>query len=249
MEKRWRRLISGIGDGVIGLLFPHAANCLCCGDPRRAGENCLCENCERALDKLKVPPESCHRCLSPVPKGKKCPFCASPVMKEIERVFSPWRYAGAVRQLIHAFKFNACDEALPLLADAMDGAVTAREYDCITPVPLHEKRLRQRGVNQSLLLCRELGERLHLPVRELLRRDTYHGPQSRLPMEKRRANVAGAFSCQGEAKGLRVLLVDDVRTSGSTAHSCAQALREAGAESVCLCTAAVVYRKTGRQSP
>ena len=171
-------------------------------------------------------------------------FCSSRVMGYIDRVYAPWRYAGEVRALIHAFKFNACDEALPILAEYMADAVQNRDFDCITPVPLHPRRLRLRGVNQALLMAERISLRLSIPVRQLLQRNRYQKPQSRLGPEERQFNVAGAFSCKEDVKGLRILLLDDVRTSGNTAHFCARALREAGAESVCLCTAAVVYRGT-----
>ena len=229
---------------LIELLYPRAACCLICGDPRRAEvSDCLCPRCREKLKELRVPPQACNRCLSPVEKGKPCAFCRSPYIKPIEAVYAPFRYGGEVRQLIHTLKFRSCDEALPILADAMADAVHRRDFDCVTPVPLHPRRERQRGFNQALLLCRALSERWGIPVEELLRRDRFHRPQSRMPLKKRAANVSRAFSCPGDAKGKRVLLVDDVRTSGSTAHACARALLAAGAESVCLCVSAVVYRK------
>jgi len=244
VEKKGRIWFEKAREGMCSLLFPRAANCLCCGDPRRADlSDCLCPACRRDLEEKRMPPQACNRCLSPMKKGKKCVFCASRVMEYIEKVYAPWRYAGSVRSLIHAFKFNACDEALPLIADRMADAVPDRDFDCIVPVPLHPRRLRSRGVNQALLLANALSVRMNLPVMELLQRDHYRRPQSRLSARDRQLNVAGAFSCRIRPEGKRILLLDDVRTSGNTAHFCARALMEGGAESVSLCVAAVVYRR------
>lgn len=237
-------LLRRVHQGVVELLYPRGSHCLCCGHPRLADEgDCLCDACREEIGRLRVPAEACDRCLMPVRKGHPCAFCQSPLMKPIQAVYAPYRYGGAVRQLIHAFKFGACDEARPLLARAMTEALRTREFDCVTPVPLHPRRERERGCNQALLLCQDLSGQTGIPVRELLRRDTYHRPQSRLPLRKRQANVSGAFSCREDPAGLRVLLVDDVRTSGSTAHACARELKQAGAASVSLCVCAVVYRK------
>ncbi|MBR4539954.1 MAG: ComF family protein [Clostridia bacterium] len=231
-------------DRAAEWLFPRGACCLCCGDPRRASEeDCLCDACREKLKEGRVPAGACNRCLSPVSPGKPCAFCASPMMKPIEAVFSPYRFGGETRALIHALKFDACEEAAPLLAQAMADALPRRDFDCIVPVPLHPARLRQRGFNQTLILGRELSVRTGISVEDLLRRDRYHAPQSRLPMKRRADNVRGAFSCIGDSVGKRVLLLDDVRTTGSTACACAQTLLNAGAESVCLCVSAVVYRK------
>ena len=245
-EKKTNLWLKRAGGALAELLYPRGAQCLCCGDPRQAREaDCLCDACRESLKEKRVPPQACQRCLMPVKPGKPCAFCSSPMMKPIEAVYAPYRYAGEVRQLIHAFKFEACEEALPLLADAMISSLGGREFDCIVPVPLHPKRERERGFNQALLLARAMSEKTGVPVRMLLERIRYRRPQSRTRLQKRSANVSGAFSCPEEAKGLRVLLVDDVRTSGSTAHACAKALLKAGAESVCLCVAAIVYRHTG----
>jgi len=241
---RIRRWIERLWEGAAGALFPRAANCLICGDPRRAEESdCLCPRCRAALRQKTVPPGACPRCLSPVKDGEPCRFCKSPMMKPIEKVYAPFRYAGEVRLLIHAFKFDACGEALPTLARAMADALTERDFDCLTPVPLHPRRLRQRGFNQALLLCRELTKLTGIPTEETLLRTIYHRPQSRTPILQRRANVEGAFAAKESAKGKRVLLLDDVRTTGSTARACARALRDQGAGSVSLCVCAVVYRK------
>lgn len=225
-------------------LYPRGGLCLCCGDPRRASpEDCLCDACREKLKEWRVPAAACQRCLSPLQEGRPCAFCASPMMKPIEAAFTPYRFGGETRQLIHQLKFNACGEATPLLSQAMADALPRRDFDCIVPVPLHRARLRQRGFNQALLLAQALSARTGIPVRELLRRDRYHTPQSRTSMKRRAENVRGAFSCPGDAAGRRVLLLDDVRTTGSTACACAQALLDAGAESVSLCVCAVVYRK------
>jgi len=248
-EKKERKITKKLRKLGVDLLFPRAANCLCCHDPRRASlEDCLCDRCRDELEHLRVPPQACNRCLSPVRKGKKCARCASAVMQEIDRVFAPYQYKNAVRALIHAFKFNACNEALPILADAMDTALSERDFDCMVPVPLHEKRLRQRGVNQALLMAEALSKRTGIPVCELLKRVHYHGPQSLLSENARIKNVEDAFKAEEAAKGLKILLIDDVRTTGSTAHACAKALKKAGAYSVSLCTAAVVYKHPNKKS-
>ena len=244
------KMMKEIAEWGIRLLFPRAANCLCCRDPRHASlEDCLCDQCREELKALRVPPEACQRCLSPVSSGKRCFRCASKAMEHIESVFSPYMYSGAVRSLIHAFKFDSCNEALPLLADAMETALSKRDFDCMVPVPLHIKRLRKRGVNQALLLARALTERTGIPTFELMSRVRYVSPQSLLGEKERMKNVEGAFRAEEAVKGMRVLLVDDVRTTGSTAQACAQALMDAGAASVSLLTAAVVYKRQKRKMP
>ena len=233
---------------TIGLLtdalFPRASHCLCCGHPRRASqEDCLCPDCRREIENRRVPASSCDRCLSPVKKNMPCAFCKSSAMAHIERVYAPYRYAGEVRQLVHAFKFDACGEALPLLSAAMADSLTRRDFDCIVPVPLHKKRLRQRGFDQTMELARAVGARTGIPVEQLLERKQYQRPQSRTPVRDRQKNVAGAFAAADGAAGKRILLLDDVRTTGSTAAECAKELMKAGAKSVCLLVCAVVYRK------
>ncbi|MDY7039964.1 MAG: ComF family protein [Chloroflexota bacterium] len=106
--------------------------------------------------------------------------------------------------------------------------------EAIVPVPLHPTRERTRGYNQSALLARRITEATELPICEnLLARVQATSPQVELGAEERRQNVHGAFQCQsGAARGRRILLIDDVCTTGATLEACSQALRADGATSV-----------------
>ena len=122
-------------------------------------------------------------------------------------------------------------------------AEQAADYDLVIPVPLHLTRLRWRGFNQSLILARAIGLRINTPVDPwLLSRTRPTSPQTKLSREDRRANVRGAFQVNTPAlaKGQRLLLVDDVYTSGATVEECARTLYQNGARSVDVFTAARV---------
>ena len=231
-------------DAAAGVLYPHAANCLCCGHPRLASEtDSLCPDCRKKLTQLLVPAAACERCLSPVVQGKPCKFCRSGVMTDITAVYAPYRYQDEVRKLVHMFKFFRCDDAGHVLANKMADALKVRYFDCLTPVPMSPQRMRDQGANHAEILARFLAEETGIPVRMLLSRRYARRKQSTLQGAERSKNVENAFQIAEKAKGLRVLLVDDVRTTGSTAAACAKVLTAHGAESVSLCTAAVVYSR------
>jgi ComF family protein len=146
-------------------------------------------------------------------------------------------YQGVARELVHALKFRGVTAVAPALAALM--APAARDdrlgADLIVPVPLSGLRRRLRGYNQSEALASALGRELGLPVLPgALRRRRHGAPQARsASAEERRRNVAGAFQARGEElAGRRVLLVDDVTTTGATLGACAAALREGGAARV-----------------
>lgn len=240
---RVRELVRGALRCFGEINYPAGANCLCCGDRRRADAHTgLCPDCAREVEALRVPASACDRCLSRIGRGEKCRLCASPRMRDIDRVYAPYIYQGAVRTLIRKFKFDACDEALETLGPAMADALRRFDYDLIVPVPLHRSRLTERGVNQAMLLAGRLSVRTGVRAEEALTRDRSRRAQSKTAYEKRAANVAGVFKCAKNVTDKRILLVDDVRTSGSTAAECAGVLRRAGAARVDLCAAAVVYR-------
>ena len=127
--------------------------------------------------------------------------------------------------------------------------VGMKVFDRIVPVPLHRKRLRERGFNQAVILARELSKRFDIPLDFIsLRREIFTSPQVGLDREERSANVRGAFSATHPERiaGRRILLVDDVYTTGSTLAECARVLIRANAESVAVLTLARAVRDHDR---
>ena len=149
---------------------------------------------------------------------------------------SPYRFEGPVRDAVHALKYRgvraAADSLGALIAEYLNS--NPAPADVLVPVPLHPRRLRSRGYNQSALLAREIGKALDLPVLEdHLKRTRNSRPQVEAEsQQERRNNVAGSFECLADATGLTALLIDDVATTGSTLSECAHALKEAGATTV-----------------
>lgn len=154
-------------------------------------------------------------------------------------------YEGACRDLIHAFKYrNKTHLRRPLALvtiEQLSEFVRSRAPHLIIPVPLHRKRLRSRGFNQAVLLGELFSAHWNIPLdRHNLRRIRWTEPQVNLSSGDRRANVKGAFCLQNPelVRGRRVLLVDDVVTTGSTVEECAVMLKNAGADDVAVITVA-----------
>ncbi len=148
-------------------------------------------------------------------------------------------------EVIHRYKYQHALWFEPFLADVLarqaKPALTGGEWDLIVPVPLHPLKLRQRQFNQAERLARCLGRELGLPVNgRVVRRVQFTETQTRLSRPERAANVQDAFAPRAarELHGRRVILVDDVMTTGATTSACARALREAGAADVCVWTVA-----------
>lgn len=142
-----------------------------------------------------------------------------------------------MRQSIHQLKYGQLRALATPLAQLLSDYLSASPVtgEVLVPVPLHKKRLRERGYNQSVLLAKELGRLTHLPVvDDCLIRERHTPPQVRtLNVEERRSNVAGVFTCRDDRlRDKQVLLVDDVSTSGATLDACAVALKAVGAASV-----------------
>ena len=191
----------------------------------------LCESCRSSLPAVKPP--LCPRCGLPESTNEVCAGCGDHP-GALDGMFSPYRFEGVVRQAVHQLKYRNLRALAGPLADLMadhleDGGATG---SVLVPVPLHRRRLRERGYNQSALLARRLGERTGIPVSgDCLERLRRTPPQARTAsVRERRENVAGVFACRDRRlRGERVLLVDDVATSGATMEACAVALKEAGA--------------------
>jgi ComF family protein len=155
-----------------------------------------------------------------------------------ERARAVGAYAGSLRSAIRQFKYRGglmfAKHLGQMLAGHGSRLVTVEALDLIVPVPLHRRKLRQRGYNQSLELARHAGARWGVPVAaEWLVRHRETPKQTALTRQERFRNVLGAFAWRGPVlEDKRVLLIDDVYTSGATANECARVLKMSGAGTV-----------------
>jgi ComF family protein len=155
-------------------------------------------------------------------------------------------YEGVLRELIHLYKYGRVKTLARPLGALLAAALPREErFDAVTPVPLHWRRQWQRGFNQSDLLARTIARRCGIPVIQALKRVRPTVAQAGLSNTGRRQNVAAAFRPRRTVEGKRILLIDDVMTTGSTAAACALALKRAGAAKVALLTVARVDRRMG----
>jgi ComF family protein len=213
---------------ALDLLFPRW--CIGCG---REGDF-ICPSCLKSLPRIKPP--LCPRCGRHQSRAKLCPSCAGWRAK-IDGIRSPFRFDGVIRQAIHELKYRNLRAIAGLFARLLNDYLVTNPVpaEVVVAVPLHPKRLRERGYNQSQLLAKELAKLSKLPlVDDCLIRKRHSPPQARTATaSERRTNVADAFSCRDRRlKGKQVLLIDDVSTSGATLDACARALKKAGATTV-----------------
>lgn len=217
-----------LGGTALNFLFPQW--CLGCGQEG----SLICPSCRRSLPG--VTPPLCPRCGRPQPSGVLCPTCVSWPAK-IDGIRSPFRFDGIMRQAIHQLKYRNLRALAPTMSQLLKDYLAANPIpaEVLVPVPLHPKRRRERGYNQSGLLARELGKVTGLAVVDdcLIRQRTAL-PQARSSsVEDRRRNVAEAFTCRDyQLQERQVLLIDDVATSGATLDACAAAVKASGAASV-----------------
>ncbi len=191
----------------------------------------LCHACFDALPW--ICPPTCARC--GVPTTVETPACEA--CRTVDFAFgsarAPLRYEGVGKEIVHALKYRGYTPvvekvAAPMMAQAVAGLGS---FDVVVPVPLHRSRLRKRGFNQAGLLARALAGRIKAPLSDTLEVVRKTRDQVELSAAERRANVAGAFSATTRLRG-RILLVDDVFTTGATTDACANALLRAGATEV-----------------
>jgi ComF family protein len=223
--------------GFTDFVFPR--KCYGCRGILKEGEELFCTECAGTFRKVEHP--LCTVCGLPFKTHTGpdhiCPGCSeSPPAFEIVR--SALVYEGAVRRAIHRFKYSGhlyLNKGLgDILADFAEDVYQREPWDCVAAVPLHPSKLRERGFNQALMLARRLAKRI--PCRVLpdaLVRERRTPPQTELSRKDRVGNVRGAFRAVGSnVAGSRVLLVDDVMTTGATMRECAKTLKRAGAERV-----------------
>jgi len=244
----------GLVELVFPLIFPE--DCRVCGEAlREVSRVPVCAKCLRDPQPL-LAEHFCVACRTPfvnafpLDESGRCTLCRLG-LTGFDAVYSYGSYEGALRKLIHLFKFEKIHTLAGPLAKFLVLALPREErFDVITPMPLHWRRRWERGFNQSELLAREIGKRWNVPVKKAVQRVKPTAPQAGLTNAKRRANVSAAFEARKNMplKGARVLLVDDVMTTGATAAACSRALKRAGAAHVALLAVARTDRRAALQS-
>jgi ComF family protein len=200
----------------------------------------LCANCLEYLPSVRAP--WCRICGRPVADNRICSYCNENKHIDYGRA---WLYfIPPVNTLIHQFKYRKKTRLASLLGHAMALTIQSdtwlKRADCIVPVPMHWIKRLRRGYNQSLLLARVTAKNTGIALSPVLRRVRHTRSQTRLNDARRRENVTGAFAlAHHEVAGKRVVLIDDVMTTGATANECARVLKQAGAEKVYTCVAAI----------
>lgn len=209
--------------------------CLLCGAPGD-GSRDLCAGCAAELPRNR---HACARCAEPLPASAAGAVCGRCQRRppHFDAALAPLRYAYPVDALVLQLKFGhriAVARLLgELLADALDGR-SGPLPELLIPIPLHPRRLRERGFNQAAEIARTLARRTGLALAEhTMRRARHTRAQSELPFAERAANVARAFVLHEQVRARHVALVDDVITTGHTADAAARTLRlQAGVERI-----------------
>lgn len=239
-------------DAVSSVLF--AAHCRLCDELLTSASRVpVCESCLGRVRPLELL-ASCDRCQEPLSLASASPegsALCGPCRQE-ETVFDRLRsfgaYDGELQKLIVLLKYNGIRPLAVTLAGWLALLLSQhpelKEVDAIVPVPLHARRQRARGFNQAELVAREVSRWTGLPVEaDWLRRLKDTPSQTGLTPRQRQENVRGAFEANAKLDSGRILLLDDVCTTGATLNACARALRQAGAARVGAITVARVVRE------
>jgi ComF family protein len=230
------------GDALVSVFFP--AGCRICEKLlTRSSRVPICEECLASF--APVPEKSCSVCGSPLPgwtageeEPLQCEVCRNRTYA-FDRARSFGMYDDTLVRAILLLKFDRIEPLGAWFAGRL-AEIVRRESeflaaDLVVPVPLHRQRERERGYNQADLIARPLAKRLKLPYKAVLLMRTRPRPNKQvLSVEERWESVRGAFATRpgSQVDNRRVLLVDDVLTTGATLDACARALRSAGAKSV-----------------
>lgn len=228
---------------LASLFYP--ALCVVCSNEVDRHEY-LCEDCRGRAPRITAP--FCAKCSEPfsgaITQAFSCANCERRIL-HFDCAVAACRSRGLVRKLLHEFKYGRQRHLrYPLaawLGETMsDPRLQGLRFDLVVPVPLHPARERERGFNQATLLAELLSGRIEVPLRAVLERIRYTSTQTAHDRAERMENLHDAFRLRKKAdvRQLRVLLIDDILTTGSTLSECARVLKEAGATSVHAATAA-----------
>jgi competence protein ComFC len=221
---------------ITDLIYPHF--CVICHTGLE--DEWLCTECQATAQRIQPP--FCHTCSRPffgaISEPFRCPHCEDNAFA-FDCAVSPYLARGAVRELIHRLKYAGQFHLRTTIANWLwaafsDPRIAAEPFDAIVPVPLHPVRTRERGYDQVSALAEIVARRANKPLLKCLRRHRYTQTQTVLDRDTRARNLHNAFDLRKSTAvlGKRILLLDDVLTTGSTLNECAKVLRSGGAVSV-----------------
>ena len=213
-------------------------SCLLCAS--NSATSLLCPACTADLPQL--PAALCPQCGEETTLGERCGACLKDP-PAFARTIALFRYEFPVDRLIQALKYGHQLALATWLGHRLGDRLVAEDYDLLLPLPLHPSRLRTRGFNQSLEIARVTSKTLAIPMNPaILTRIRATPPQAELPLKERGRNVRGAFECARDLAGKRILIVDDVMTTGSTLREAARILKLHGAGQITVAVAARALR-------
>lgn len=244
--QRLPTLVARLAQAAV--LFVYPPTCAGCSNPLDSERSeAFCPTCLLTLELISEP--YCPRCGIPYSTASQTPHLCGGCLGGVhlfDRARATGFYRGLLREIIHRFKYGGqtflARPLAKILAASGKELTRLHHIDLIVPVPLHSKRLRQRGFNQASLLARRLGSALNIPVDySSLRRTRWTEPQTGLSRRQRAVNVKGAFALTRPEKieAKTVLLLDDVLTTGETVNQCVGVLKkDGGAREVVVLTVA-----------
>lgn len=226
---------------LLSALFP--SRCILCRQTvLEPAVNNVIEICADCYSRLPVNDHCCVRCALPLPEDTAGAVLCGRCLKKLpafDYCHSLFRYEAEIIQLVHQLKFGEkisyARSIGELLFHRLQHEIrqTSAAPDCLLPVPLHNRRLRQRGYNQSIEIARVVSRKLGVPIeRNLVKRQRNTEAQSGLNAKQRRKNIKNAFRIDGEVKHRHILIIDDVVTTGTTVNELARLLKRHKVERV-----------------
>ncbi|HPH60866.1 MAG: ComF family protein [Candidatus Cloacimonetes bacterium] len=230
---RWNAILGSVDK----LLFPPV--CLACNSPVDTAADVLCAECRERL--LPIRENYCDKCGAPL-ENYRCEAC-SHLAYEFDYARSAFVFKAPVQELVHHLKYDALRSPAVFFSQALLSMPASKRFrgnfDLVTAVPLHRVRERERGYNQSELLGRALAFELGIPFAQPVLRHQNTRSQTNLSRQARLDNLSGAFALRRNADvaGKRIIVVDDVFTTGTTVNEVSHVLKAGGASRVAVLTA------------
>jgi len=237
MHEGIRKSARKIFDGLLDIAYPPV--CLCCDAFMEQTDKLVCDRCWMRTMQFEFP--YCANCREVLEKNLTCPECTGEYSLP---VFALGHFTEPLKEIIHRFKYygfkRLADDLAGRLLDLYSEKMKSLDLDAIVPVPLHSYREKNRGFNQAAVLSDIIGKGLGVGVvHETLVRIRRTKDQTRLNPQQREENIKGAFRVFGDTlRDKRVMIVDDVITTGATVREAQKVIGEAGARTVAYCVAA-----------